>query len=579
MADHRALALGVEDSQGWALIPRVKMFPRFRETALAGRLRASIESRQNRPALAALLGHRQAAPSADIRAWFDDAAVPRIPIDISVVTYNSARWLPGFFDSLARQRYPLAGLRLIFVDHGSSDATVDILNEKRREFEPRLRGFQVFCRPNRGFGAGHDFAIAQGDAEFVLVSNADIEFDADAICRAVRVAMQDDPRTASWELRQLPYEHPKHYDPVTWETNWSSHACILLRRKAWAEAGGYDKGIFMYAEDVEYSYRLRRPGWHLRYCPIATVTHFTYAYAGELKPIQYVGSVSGNLLLRLRYGDWRDMVGAAVLAVRQLRMPQPFAGARQALIKGMAALLLRLPAILLSRRPGEAFFPFRGLDYELTREGAYVVPKALGEARPLVSIVTRASREQEDFLRQAGETVFRQTYRHIEWIVVEDGDDALRHRVAELAKRATCTVHYLSLPESGRRLAYEAGLSKAQGEYLMLLEADGLLYADHVEVLLGELLGEAGCLAASSLAWQVPTRGSPASGMAEGDYTAQRAPEPPVDSGLPLDADGITTQGVLFAKAAPADRASGEIRHLKFVPKTTALFRVPVAHP
>lgn len=551
------------------------MLPRFRDTKLAARLRASIESRQNAPALAALLVHRQTASQADIRTWFDDAAVPDIPIDISVVTYNSARWLPGFFDSLARQRYPLARLRLIFVDHGSSDATVDILEAKRREFEHRLRGMQIFRRPNRGFGAGHDFAIGQGDADFVLVSNADIEFDVDAIARVVRIAIHDDLRAASWELRQLPYEHPKHYDPVTWETNWSSHACILLRRKAWAEIGGYDKGIFMYAEDVEYSYRLRRAGRLLRYCPSAVVSHFTYAYAGELKPIQYVGSVSGNLLLRLRYGDWRDMVGAAVLAVRQLRLPQPFAGARWALVKGLAALLLRLPAILLSRRAGAAFFPFRGMDYELTREGAFVVPKPLGEARPLVSIVTRAGQEQEGLLRQAGEAVFRQTYRHIEWIVVEDGDDTLRHRANEIAKRATCPMRYLNLLESGRRVAYEAGISEAQGEYLLLLEAGSLLYADHIEVLLGELLSEPDCMAVSPRAWRIPTRNFPGGGMEEGDYTPQPVPERPDDSGLPLDVDGIPSQGMLFAKSALAGRVTGE----KLVPKTTALFRAPMAHP
>ena len=78
-----------------------------------------------------------------------------------------------------------------------------------------------------------------------------------------------DSNVASWELRQAFSEMPKYYDPVTLETNWSSHACILIKREVYEKVGGYDKNIFMYAEDVEFSYRLRSQGYVLNntsYC-------------------------------------------------------------------------------------------------------------------------------------------------------------------------------------------------------------------------------------------------------------------------------------------------------------------------
>ena len=45
-------------------------------------------------------------------------------IDISVVSYNSARWVASFVQSLCAQHYPLERMHLIWVDHGSTDATL-----------------------------------------------------------------------------------------------------------------------------------------------------------------------------------------------------------------------------------------------------------------------------------------------------------------------------------------------------------------------------------------------------------------------------------------------------------------------
>ncbi|MCX7086645.1 MAG: class I SAM-dependent methyltransferase [Methylococcales bacterium] len=50
-------------------------------------------------------------------------------IDVSVVTFNSAKWIDVFISSLANQKYPLDKINLIFVDHGSNDNTVEKLNE------------------------------------------------------------------------------------------------------------------------------------------------------------------------------------------------------------------------------------------------------------------------------------------------------------------------------------------------------------------------------------------------------------------------------------------------------------------
>ena len=61
-------------------------------------------------------------------------------------------------------------------------------------------------------------------------------------------------------MRQIPYEHPKAYDPVTLDTPWVSGAATLFRREAFEAVGGFDDAIFMYGEDVDLSWRLRARG-------------------------------------------------------------------------------------------------------------------------------------------------------------------------------------------------------------------------------------------------------------------------------------------------------------------------------
>ena len=172
-------------------------------------------------------------------------------IDISVVTFNSQRWIDGFIESLLNLDYPKNKLTLYFVDNGSKDETVSALNKAIEHLAAQGIHSELICRPNRGFGAGHNAAIQRGSAEFCLVTNIDLTFEPNSLSQVVASAVADQEVYVAWELRQKPYEHPKYYDPITGTTNWNSHACILMRRSALKKVGGYDETIFMYGEDVE----------------------------------------------------------------------------------------------------------------------------------------------------------------------------------------------------------------------------------------------------------------------------------------------------------------------------------------
>ena len=424
---------------------------------------------------------------------------------MSLVTYDSAKWLEGFFASLLSQDYPLDRIHLLIVDNGSTDGTFASLEALRETHRYRFRDFELSRRPNRGFGAGHNAAIALGNAAFVLVTNVDIAFDPNSLTRVVAIAQADDPETACWELRQRPYEHPKIYDPVTGLTNWNAYACALLRRAAFMQVGGFDERIFMYGEDVELSYRLRDAGYSLRYCPIAAVDHYAYAAPGEVKPLQYRGSIFANLYLRLRFGEWRDIAMVPCLAAAALLHAQVYPGARRDACRALVQALRYAPASLLHRRSHRAVLPFRGWDYDFARPGAFVPSHRAPAPAPLVSVITRTYAKRGMFLAQALFSVAHQVYPNVEHIVVEDGGDAMRPVIDHVVALTGKPVRHIPLPRIGRSAAGNAGLAAATGEFVVFLDDDDLYFHDHLETLVNALLADPVAVAAYALAWEVLT--------------------------------------------------------------------------
>jgi N-acetylglucosaminyl-diphospho-decaprenol L-rhamnosyltransferase len=54
---------------------------------------------------------------------------------------------------------------------------------------------------------------------------------------------------------------------------WLSGSCLLVRRKAFDQVGGFDERYFMYMEDVDLGDRLGKAGWLNVYVPSAEVLH------------------------------------------------------------------------------------------------------------------------------------------------------------------------------------------------------------------------------------------------------------------------------------------------------------------
>ena len=57
------------------------------------------------------------------------------------------------------------------------------------------------------------------------------------------------------------------------DVEWATAACLVVRRSAFDQIGGFDESYFLYFEDVDLCVRLRAAGFRVRYDPTVRVLH------------------------------------------------------------------------------------------------------------------------------------------------------------------------------------------------------------------------------------------------------------------------------------------------------------------
>jgi GT2 family glycosyltransferase len=225
-------------------------------------------------------------------------------ISIIVVNYNTRDRLRGCLTSIARSE-GVGSVETFVVDNASNDGSTEMVAV---EF-PWVQ--LVRSGANRGFAWANNVALRRARGERILLLNPDTEFGPAAL--AAMVAYLDahpeaaavgpklvrgdgsldlacrrsfpTPAVAFYRLSGLSRAFPHsprfgrynltHLDPeLEADVDAISGAFMLLRRDAIAQVGLLDERFFMYGEDLDWAYRMKERGWHIRYNPSVTVVHY-----------------------------------------------------------------------------------------------------------------------------------------------------------------------------------------------------------------------------------------------------------------------------------------------------------------
>ncbi|WP_037366116.1 glycosyltransferase family 2 protein [Nakamurella lactea] len=221
-------------------------------------------------------------------------------VGIVVVTFSPGDALNSFLDSVpAATSRPT---RIIMADNGSTDGSVEAAAAAGRAELLRTGG-------NLGYGSAANRGVAAlpAEIEYVMVANPDVVLGAGSV-DTLLAAARDNPRAGALgpairtpdgalypSARRLPTLSAGAGHAVLgwlWPRNpwtrayraedekvgrrtagWLSGSCLLLRRAAFDDVGGFDERYFMYFEDIDLADRLMKAGWQNLYVPDAEVEH------------------------------------------------------------------------------------------------------------------------------------------------------------------------------------------------------------------------------------------------------------------------------------------------------------------
>jgi N-acetylglucosaminyl-diphospho-decaprenol L-rhamnosyltransferase len=210
--------------------------------------------------------------------------------DLALSTLKSARASTGGAD-----------VEWIVVDSGSIDDTPDAVAAEHPDVH-------VIRAANVGFAAANNLALPYARGRYVLLLNPDTEvlsgtfadlvraLDAHPDVGAASVVQQAPDGSILPSMRRFPSvgrqfgealfaakvpglsrlseqeTSPERY-AVEGSADWLVGAFLAVRREALEQVGGLDERFFLYSEETEWCYRIRKAGWDIRHLPVMTILH------------------------------------------------------------------------------------------------------------------------------------------------------------------------------------------------------------------------------------------------------------------------------------------------------------------
>lgn len=223
-------------------------------------------------------------------------------LTVSIVNFNSGDFLIRCLDSLEKVKDE-ANLDIWVVDNASSD---DSLQRAKAKF-PKVQFIEN--SQNLGFGRAHNEVLENLKTEYVLIFNPDTKINAGVLSYMTRYMERNPDVGASscklvldngrmdwashrgfptpyasfryyflgndslYHLTEKPMDKPHEVDAI-------SGSFFLTRKSVLDKVGFFDEDYFMYGEDIDLCFRIKKAGFKVMYIPEVFITHYKGVSSG-----------------------------------------------------------------------------------------------------------------------------------------------------------------------------------------------------------------------------------------------------------------------------------------------------------
>lgn len=234
-------------------------------------------------------------------------------LSVIIVNWNTRELLAQCLHSVYNTAGDLS-LEVFVVDNASTDGSAAMVRERF----PQVR--LIENAENVGFARANNQAIRLATGRYVLLLNSDTRALSGALSSLVDF-MDAHPQAGAagarllnangtlqpschrmltpwrefWRLLYLEHMHRTVTYPMgSWDVRSPraveviKGACLMVRHAALVQVGLLDESYFMYTEEVDLCYRLRRAGWLLYWVPLAQVIHYGEASSRQVAEAMFV---------------------------------------------------------------------------------------------------------------------------------------------------------------------------------------------------------------------------------------------------------------------------------------------------
>ncbi|RMG87674.1 MAG: glycosyltransferase family 2 protein [Chloroflexi bacterium] len=110
---------------------------------------------------------------------------------------------------------------------------------------------------------------------------------------------------------------------VPFEVDFTLGATMMLRREVIQQTGMFDESFFMYCEEIDWQWRMRKAGWRIFCVPQAHITHLAGKSTSQVRPQSIINLWTSRLyLFEKHYPAWKRFAAHNMLRLgikRKLR--------------------------------------------------------------------------------------------------------------------------------------------------------------------------------------------------------------------------------------------------------------------
>lgn len=231
-------------------------------------------------------------------------------LSVVIVNYQTFELTRNTINSIFEYSYPFS-YEILVVDNASSD---DSLSKLQDYFKDKVTF--IASKENNGFAAGNNQALRIAKGRYVLLLNSDtivwentlediynyMEEHTDVGASGCRVLLENgdldkackrsfpNVKNSFFRLFHIPtnskddnYNLDGLPDDEIYEIDCLTGAFMFMRAEALNEAGLLDETFFMYGEDIDLCYRIKKAGWKIIYYGESKITHLKGASSKKQK--------------------------------------------------------------------------------------------------------------------------------------------------------------------------------------------------------------------------------------------------------------------------------------------------------